>query len=239
MAKEDRNGCLHSEADGRFIRKSDAEKLKELELIYNGGVRSDTIEAAKIHKQQEPARKDPKFKLTFNPQSDEYKTKFSSITEDHALASELHRKACELLSKCNGRNCEAIYLYDTKSKKWCITNPGNVASEPRYTHNTYDFIAKHPNQTLLAFHNHPESLCPSYQDLNAILKNGYKKGYVLCLNGKIYEYTAPDDEIDITEFVQIRSQFLSEYKNEDELLYHIYMTLAQNHNATIKEVTYA
>ena len=35
MAKEDRNGCLHSEANGRFIRKTDAEKRKDAEKIYN------------------------------------------------------------------------------------------------------------------------------------------------------------------------------------------------------------
>ena len=116
MAKEDRNGCLHSETNGRFIRKTDAEKRKELELRYNAGVIYDTIEAAKVHKKQDPVKKDAKFNLTFNPQSDGYKAKFQLITEDIALASELHSKACDLLSKCNGRNCEAIYLYDTKSK---------------------------------------------------------------------------------------------------------------------------
>lgn len=238
MATEDRNGDLHSESNGQFVSKGkrDEQKIKDAERIYNGGVRSDTIEAAKTHKQRERARKDPKFNLTFDLQSDEYKSKFKSITDDPDLAVDLHEKSCDLLSKCRGKNCEAIYLYDTKSKKWCITNPGNVASEPRYTHNTFDFIANHPNQTLLAFHNHPENLYPSYQDLNAILSNGYKKGYVLCHNGKIYEYTAPCYYIDDQEYKDLWKDLHLTHSNEAELQLDIMTQLAKKYSATIKEV---
>ena len=37
---------------------------------------------------------------------------------------------------------------------------------------------------------------PSAYDVNAAFKNGYLKGYALCHNGKIYEYTASKSYID-------------------------------------------
>lgn len=70
-----------------------------------------------------------------------------------------------------------------------------------------------------------------------MLANGYKKGYVLCHNGKIYEYTAPNYRIDEQEYKYLWEALYSKHSNETELQLDIMSQLAQKYGATIKEVS--
>ena len=69
------------------------------------------------------------------------------------------------------------------------------AGTPEYTQEIRSAIRKAKQGELVAFHNHPASMPPSDGDLNAAMQNGYGVGYVLCHDGKIFRYTAPQKEI--------------------------------------------
>ena len=45
-----------------------------------------------------------------------------------------------------------------------------------------------PN-TIIAIHNHPGSSVPSIPDLRVCMQRNYKKGIVICHDGKIYAYS--------------------------------------------------
>ena len=132
--------------------------------------------------------------------SREYVSKFSQISDDEEERRDIFHAAKTMLKHRSGQNGEDLYLYNTSSKKWYKSTSGTLAGAPEYTQEILDGIASSQKGELIAFHNHPESLPPSPGDLNAALKNGYKKGYALCHDGRIYAYTAPDRYIDQTIF---------------------------------------
>ena len=67
---------------------------------------------------------------------------------------------------------------------------------------------------LVAFHNHPASMPPSADDINAALKNGYKKGYALCHDGTIYEYTASEKLVCRHSYVDKDDEFFCQQTDE-------------------------
>ena len=48
---------------------------------------------------------------------------------------------------------------------------------------------------VIIIHNHPASMPPSIEDLNALYYRGQKMGFIVTHNGKIFKYTKPNDEI--------------------------------------------
>ena len=48
--------------------------------------------------------------------------------------------------------------------------------------------------TIIAIHNHPGSSVPSIPDLKVCIQRGYKKGIIVCHNGKIYIYSVNADK---------------------------------------------
>ena len=129
-------------------------------------------------------------------QQREYVQKFDSMSEDADERREFLKMAKEILHHRSGQNGEDLYLYNSKTKKWCKSTSGTVAESPEYTPEINSFISSSNKGDLVAFHNHPKNRPPSDSDVNAASNNGYGRGYILCHNGKIFEYTAPRELID-------------------------------------------
>ena len=202
MPIKDRNGCLHSEANGRFISKNDADKLKKLERVYNThGHLNETEQEFVLFDPNTPIEKNIKFAVnTSKIDSRAYRDKFLSITTDYNLANSFYLMAREILKHRSGQNGEDLYLYDANTDKWVKSVTGKIAFRPEYTSDIENCIRSTPG--LIAFHNHAESTPPNASDLNAAFRNKYLKGYVLCHNGKIYEYTRPNSIIDEGAFIR-------------------------------------
>lgn len=142
-------------------------------------------------------------------ESREYTEKFGKITDDPDARREYYKASKEILNHRSGQNGEDLYLYNTKTKAWYKSTSGKEAGKPEYTREIIEAIKKTERGDLVAFHNHPTSMPPSISDINAAFINGYSKGYVLCHDGKIYEYTTS------TEIVPVKLYDLSiaKYKN--------------------------
>ena len=82
-----------------------------------------------------------------------------------------------------------MYLYDSKLKKWYKSVSGKKAEAPEYTEEQKRAIADSERDTLISFHNQPASMTPGVEDINSAFQKGYRKGYVRCHNGRIFEYT--------------------------------------------------
>lgn len=142
--------------------------------------------------------------------SREYVNKFNSMAENAELRREYHRAAKEMLKHRSGQNGEDLYIYNSKTGRWYKSTTGKEAGKPEYTEEILDAIAKAKPGELISFHNHPAGMPPSASDINSALGNGYAKGYALCHDGKIYEYTASDRYIDMS----IYNLHLAKYKKE-------------------------
>ena len=125
-----------------------------------------------------------------------YADKFDSMGANEHERREYLKAAKEMLHHRSGQNGEDLYLYNKATGKWVKSTSGMKAATPDYTDDIKRAITKAQAGELVAFHNHPESMPPSVDDLNAAFYNGYSVGYAFCHNGTVYEYTAPNAHIE-------------------------------------------
>lgn len=77
---------------------------------------------------------------------------------------------------------------------------------------------------------------PSDSDLNAARQNGYSVGYVLCHDGRIFEYTMPSREVRATIYNLLVASFKEKGYNEDEAQIETLKVLATEYSFRIREV---
>lgn len=161
---------------------------------------------------------------------------FDKMTNDSALRREYLRNSKEMLKHRSGQNGEDLYLYNTKTKRWVKSTTGKEAGTPEYTDEIKEAILKANKGELISFHNHPASMPPSADDINAAFHNGYSKGYVLCHNGKIYEYTASDRYINISLYNLRIADFQEKGYTEFEAQLETMKYLSKMYGFEFKEV---
>lgn len=161
---------------------------------------------------------------------------FEKMTNDSALRREYLRNSKEMLKHRSGQNGEDLYLYNTKTKRWVKSTTGKEAGTPEYTDEIKEAILKANKGELISFHNHPASMPPSADDINAAFHNGYSKGYVLCHNGKIYEYTASDRYINISLYNLRIADFQEKGYTEFEAQLETMKYLSKMYGFEFKEV---
>ena len=161
---------------------------------------------------------------------------FDKMTNDSALRREYLRNSKEMLKHRSGQNGEDLYLYNTKTKRWVKSATGKEAGTPEYTDEIKEAILKANKGELISFHNHPASMPPSADDINAAFHNGYSKGYVLCHNGKIYEYTASDRYINISLYNLRIADFQEKGYTEFEAQLETMKYLSKMYGFEFKEV---
>lgn len=161
---------------------------------------------------------------------------FDKMTNDSALRREYLRNSKEMLKHRSGQNGEDLYLYNTKTKRWVKSTTGKEAGTPEYTDEIKEAILKANKGELISFHNHPASMPPSADDINAAFHNGYSKGYVLCHNGKIYEYTASDRYINISLYNLRLADFQEKGYTEFEAQLETMKYLSKMYGFEFKEV---
>ena len=122
-------------------------------------------------------------------ESREFIQKFDSMADAPEEWRTYYTVAREILIHRSGQNGEDLYLYDSKLKKWYKSVSGKKAEAPEYTEEQKRAIADSERDTLISFHNHPASMTPGVEDINSAFQKGYRKGYVRCHNGRIFEYT--------------------------------------------------
>ena len=144
MAIKDRNGCLHSEANGRLISKNDADKLKKLERVYNthGHLNETEREPTKL---DEPQRVSKGKEYALAPsllKKREYREKFDLMTEDPKRAEVFFDIAKAILTHRGGSNGEDVYIYDSVSGDTKSSIAGKFASKTQYTPEFEKWIAQ-------------------------------------------------------------------------------------------------
>ena len=195
-------------------------------------------EFAEAYKEKEKITKSRKFAVDGKMLDGRaYADKISRMADDAETRREFLSKAKAMLRHRSGQNGEDLYLYNSVTKKWVKSTTGKFAGTPDYTQEIRDAIANAEKGELIAFHNHPDSLPPSPNDLNAALRNGYKRGYALCHNGRIFSYTAPSELLDPTIFDLRVAKYKEEGYNTADAQYKAMKKLAEQYGFEFEEVT--
>lgn len=168
--------------------------------------------------------------------SREYADKFNHITSDGDVKREMLKNAKEMLRHRSGQNGEDLYLYNTRTKVWTKSTTGTEAGTPEYTKEIFGTIDKAEKGELISFHNHPASMPPSAADINSALINGYGKGYTLCHDGKIFEYTASEMVVSETSYNIHIAKYKNKGYNEFESQMRAIQELSELYGFVVKEV---
>ena len=167
----------------------------------------------------------------------EYVQKFDNIADTPEERREYYKAAKEILTHRSGQNGEDLYLYDTKNKKWHKSVTGNMAGTPEYTEEILKAIKTADRDTLVSFHNHPSSMPPSVDDINAASQNGYKMAYVLCHDGKIYRYSTSERYIGLQIYELRIARYRQKGYNEFKAQRQTIIDLSKEYGFLFEEVT--
>lgn len=204
--------------------------VKPVEIPLDKSEKSGIIEEERINSSSDYAV--PKGLVD----SRSFREKFDHMDEDEDVCREYYRTAKKMLQHRSGTDGEDLYFWNSRLGKWYKSTTGKEKGSPEYTDEIVRAIKNAQNGELVSFHNHPQSMPPSVNDLNAALRNGYKKGYIICHNGKIFEYTAPQEKIDEITYVSSIKSYLKAGKSQYEAQLLTIKELSREYEFTFKEV---
>ena len=88
---------------------------------------------------------------------------------------------------------------------------------------------------IITLHTHPSSMPPSASDLNSCFRNGYKKGFVACHNGRVFGYTA-NEEINERIYNMYVERFTKDGYDEFGAQMRALNKLSQTYDVSVWEV---
>ncbi len=128
-------------------------------------------------------------------ESGEYRRKFDNLTPNAEVNRVLYSKAKEMLKHRSGTLFEDMYWIDGDTGD-IIASALNEQNESEVAYSKAVKRAIRDKNNLIAIHTHPHSMPPSAADFNSCYKNHYESAFIICHNGKIFEYAA-HGEVDV------------------------------------------
>jgi hypothetical protein len=160
----------------------------------------------------------PKYAVDFNKiKSRSFNDKiFKALDCNLKDKRKLYRDIKDMLSHRSGTNGEDMIMYNLKTHEIRINNTSNVPSRVELTQEDLNFISS-DSKNVICIHNHPASLPPSIDDINALYHRKQEKGMVITHSGKVYVYTKPKKEIENKILNNLVDKALGKGYNENEL----------------------
>lgn len=233
-----------------FCRQTgqDRDRFREQVLGFNRSTAQKAVHAAKksgltsggkdgIIREQERMRSSSDYAVPKDlVGSRTFRSKFDSMDSDKKVQRQYYQVAKSMLQHRSGTNGEDLYFYNTRTKKWYKSTTGTKPGTPDYTEEIRRGLKESKKGEIVSFHNHPLGMPPSAGDLNAALKNGYKKGYTIGHDGSVFEYTKPEYLIDQSIYNTRISKYKDLGQTEFEAQYNTLIDLSRLYGFSVKEV---
>lgn len=166
--------------------------------------------------------------------SGEYRNKFNAVTDNKDVNRVLYTKAKEMLKHRSGTMLEDMYWIDgTTGEVVASALDEKIESKIVYTKSIKKVVLGKEN--LITMHTHPNSMPPSAADFNSLFINAYKKGLVLCHNGKVFQYLAKE-KIDINLYDAYIVDFVNNGYSEYEAQIATLLKIRKNIKIDFEEV---
>ena len=127
-------------------------------------------------------------------ESSDYRKRFNQVSDRTDVNRKAWQLAKEMLNHRSGTRYEDIAFIDYLSGKAKINKKYNKESTAKPSKSMKKMLQVAELNTIIAIHNHPGSSVPSIPDLRACIQRGYKKGIIVCHNGKVYIYSVNADK---------------------------------------------
>ena len=122
-------------------------------------------------------------------ESSEYRKRFNKVSDSDRANRRAWQLAKEMLEHRSGTRYEDIAFIDYSTGKSMINKGYHKESTAKPNKPMLKMLEKSKPNTIIAIHNHPGSAVPSIPDLRVCTQRNYKKGIVVCHDGKIYAYS--------------------------------------------------
>lgn len=117
-----------------------------------------------------------------------YHEKFAQITDNETLNENLYKAAKEILNHRDGFMQEDLYLLDVETGKVVYKHTSATAKQSvSYTKKMRAVMRENAGR-LVAIHNYPQGMPPSYPDINALHQKKQVLGIVVGHDGRVYKY---------------------------------------------------
>lgn len=167
-------------------------------------------------------------------ESGEYRRKFDNMTDNSEVNRSLYNCAKTALKHRSGTAYEDMYWIDSETGSILLSVTDSTDERAIiYTDKIKKAILS--QQNAITLHTHPSSMPPSVSDFNSCFKNGYKKGFIACHNGKIFGYTA-NEEVNERIYNMYIESFLKEGFNEYDAQMKALDKLSQTYDISVWEV---
>lgn len=167
-------------------------------------------------------------------ESGEYRRKFDNMTDNSEVNRSLYNCAKTALKHRSGTAYEDMYWIDSETGRILLSVTDSTDERTIiYTDKIKKAILS--QQNAITLHTHPSSMPPSVSDLNSCFKNGYKKGFVACHNGKIFGYTA-NEEVNERIYNMYIESFLKDGFDEYDAQMKALNKLSQTYDISVWEV---
>lgn len=124
--------------------------------------------------------------------SQDFRSKFNQLTDNTKVNDQLRRYAQAMLTHRNGTDGEDLYLINASNgelikRKFGGSNQLGVS----LIKSEVDELRKYRNN-LIGIHNHPTNVWPTGSDYSAAGYRGYRYGFVVTHDGRLFKYSAGD-----------------------------------------------
>ena len=157
----------------------------------DGIMKPEGRDTVALENQRDGRNKDTLVNKTYL-ESGDYRRKYGSAIGNPDVNKVLYTCAKEALKHRSGTVFEDMYWIDGDSGEVILgvtdsTLPRGIA----YTDRIRTVLNGRDN--IVTLHTHPSSMPPSIEDFNSCCRNGYRKGFVACHNGRVFWYTSKQD----------------------------------------------
>ncbi|MBQ3321902.1 MAG: hypothetical protein IJH05_03545 [Firmicutes bacterium] len=148
--------------------------------------------------------------------SDEYSRRLSKLGEPKKVFDRIVEESRAIIAHRNGTRFEdLVYVNSSNGKTLKQINLGK-ADTVSPTRRMKKMCSENPYK-IIAIHNHPLSVAPSYEDLMSAYDRKYKYGLVVCHNGDIYQYSVNEDTFSPPMYYFAYAHFDAEMQSPDAL----------------------
>lgn len=148
--------------------------------------------------------------------SAEYHGKFKNLTANEKVNETIYLKAMDMLNHQSGTLMEDLHLININTGRVVASQTHSATVNSVTPTKEIIRVSKKFNGDIVAIHNHPESGYPSGGDYASFQKRNYKKAYVICHDGSIYEYWSGKTPISSTLIDMTIEKKRRYIYNEDE-----------------------
>ena len=176
-----------SQADDHRKKIEDAERMMEERIKINEQNKEDK-------KAAEQSRRNPgdNTSTVISPkiETKEYEDKMKLLGENDKVTAIMVHQARTSLYHRNGTLQEDMVYINPETNIFLVQRSYNKDSECLPTKKMIQMVTDNPGE-IIAMHNHPRNMLPSYKDL--LSAQNYKYGIILCHNGDIIKYKVNED----------------------------------------------